>query len=57
MRSRFTAHVARDYRYLHLTYRPTAKKPYVEEEEMAPIQWTRLTIHAHERVPRSRDCG
>jgi SEC-C motif-containing protein len=48
MRSRFTAHVARDYRYLHLTYRPTAKKPYVEEEEMAPIQWTRLTIHAHE---------
>ena len=48
MRSRFTAHVARDYRYLHITYRPTAQKPYVDEQDAAPIQWSRLAIHAHE---------
>lgn len=50
MRSRFTAHVAHDWRYLHRTYRPTAGKPYVEEEEAdaAPLAWSRLEIHAHE---------
>ena len=48
MRSRFTAHVAHDWRYLHRTYRPTAKKPYVEEEDASPIPWSRLAIHAHE---------
>lgn len=51
MRSRFTAHVARDWRYLHATYRPTARKPYVEEKEPVEIQWTRLVIHAHEPGP------
>lgn len=47
MRSRFTAHVARDWRYLHATYRPTARKPYVEEDAVE-IPWTRLVVHAHE---------
>ncbi len=48
MRSRFTAHVAHDWRYLHRTYRPTADKPYVDEEETSPLAWSRLVIHAHE---------
>jgi SEC-C motif-containing protein len=48
MRSRFTAHVARDWRYLHHTYRPTSRKPYVDEGDAAEIAWTRLSIHAHE---------
>jgi SEC-C motif-containing protein len=48
MRSRFTAHVANDYAYLHRTHRPTANTPYVAEPELAPIQWTKLTVHAHE---------
>ncbi len=50
MRSRFTAHVAHDFAYLHRTYQPTAKLPYVEEKEPGPpMQWTRLVIHAHDR--------
>ena len=50
MRSRFTAHVARDYRYLHRTYQPTAQRPYVEEPDAdaTPMQWSRLVVHAHE---------
>lgn len=48
MRSRFTAHVARDWKYLHFTYRPTARKPYVAEEDPVEIPWTRLVIHSHE---------
>jgi SEC-C motif-containing protein len=48
MRSRFTAHVGRDYRYLHRTYDATAPRPYVEEKDDAPMQWTRLAVHAHE---------
>ena len=51
MRSRFTAHVAHDWRYLHATYRPTSRKPYVEEEDAAQIPWTRLIVHAHEPGP------
>ena len=52
MRSRFTAHVARDYRYLHVTYRPTAHQPYVEEVDPVDIKCTRLVIHAHEPGPK-----
>ncbi len=51
MRSRFTAHVVRDYKHLHLTYAGTAKKPYVEQtakENTYDLPWTRLVIHAHE---------
>lgn len=49
MRSRFTAHVVRDYRHLHRTYWETARRPFVEEREEGPdMKWTRLVIHAHE---------
>ena len=48
MRSRFTAHVARDYAYLHRTHHPTAHLPYVEEADDSPVQWTRLAVHSHE---------
>jgi SEC-C motif-containing protein len=48
MRSRYTAHVIRDYAYLHRTYRETASRPYVKEVVDDPIVWTRLTIHSHE---------
>jgi SEC-C motif-containing protein len=51
MRSRFTAHVVRDYRHLHFTYAGTAKKTYVEEtakENTYDLEWTRLEIHSHE---------
>ena len=48
MRARFTAHVAHDFRFLHETYRPTAGKPFVEEEGEPPVKWTRLEVRAHE---------
>lgn len=49
MRSRFTAHVAQDDRYLHLTYEPTASKPFeAQPEDMPAIGWTRLVVHSHE---------
>jgi SEC-C motif-containing protein len=48
MRARFTAHVLRDYRFLHETHRPTAGKPYVEETGEPAMQWTKLVVHAHE---------
>jgi SEC-C motif-containing protein len=48
MRSRFTAHVARDYAYLHRTYQPTANLPYQPEANPWTQDWTRLVIHAHE---------
>lgn len=51
MRSRFTAHVVRDYRHLHRTYLGTAKRPYVEETG-DDIAWTRLVVHAHEVGPK-----
>jgi len=48
MRSRFTAHVTRNFAYLHRTYLPTARLPYVEATEESPIHWSRLVVHAHE---------
>lgn len=48
MRSRFTAHVAHDDVYLHRTYLPTAKTPFVPEPDALRIGWTRLQIHSHE---------
>jgi SEC-C motif-containing protein len=47
MRSRFTAHVVRDFLYLHRTYLPTAHRPYVEEPDAPKVPWTRLVIHSH----------
>ncbi|HTL67495.1 MAG TPA: YchJ family metal-binding protein [Lacunisphaera sp.] len=48
MRARFTAHVVHDFKFLHESHRPTAGKPYVEEEGTPPITWTRLEVHGHE---------
>ena len=48
MRSRFTAHVARDYLYLHRTYQPTSKLPFKDESDPSPPGWSRLVIHTHE---------
>ena len=48
MRSRFTAHVARDYAHLHRTYLKTAHEPYTPEDDPAPTSWTRLVIHSHD---------
>jgi SEC-C motif-containing protein len=48
MRSRFTAHVARDYAHLHRSYAGTASEAYVELPDEPAIGWTRLEIHAHE---------
>lgn len=48
MRSRFTAHVVQDDQYLHRTYYPTAKTPFVPETDALRIGWTRLVIHSHE---------
>ncbi len=48
MRSRFTAHVAHDDAYLHRTYLPTAKLPFVEEPDAPRMQWTRLAVLSHE---------
>ncbi len=48
MRARFTAHVVRDYRFLHETHRPTAGRPYVAEEGEPAVTWTRLVVHSHE---------
>jgi SEC-C motif domain protein len=47
MRSRFTAHVVRDFRHLHRTYLETARRPFVEEAS-GDVDWTRLVIHAEE---------
>jgi SEC-C motif-containing protein len=47
MRSRFTAHVVRDYRHLHRTYLETARRPYVEESG-SPMNWTRLVVQREE---------
>ena len=52
MRSRFTAHVVRDFPYLHRTYLPTARLPYVAEPDSPKVAWTRLVIHSHETGPR-----
>ena len=52
MRSRFTAHVVRDYEHLHRTVLETAKEPYVPDPEAGGTNWTRLVIHSHEKGAR-----
>lgn len=47
MRARFTAHVADAGEFLHTSYLPTSRLPYVEEKA-APLAWSRLVIHSHE---------
>lgn len=48
MRARFTAHVANENKFLHYSYLPSSRQPYVEEADAAPLPWTRLVIHSHE---------
>jgi SEC-C motif-containing protein len=48
MRARFSAHVVHNFKFLHDTYRPTAGKPFVDEEGESPVKWTRLEVHGHE---------
>jgi len=51
MRARFTAHVTRNFAFLHRTYRPTSRQPFVEEKEAPKTQWTRLVVHQHAAGP------
>jgi SEC-C motif-containing protein len=48
MRSRFSAHAARNWEHLHRTYAKTANEPYVPEKDIQGRDWSRLVIHAHE---------
>ncbi len=52
MRSRFTAHVLRDFEHLHRTVLETAKEPYVADPEAGGTDWTRLVIHSHEKAAK-----
>ena len=54
MRARYSAHVVKDYKFLHDSYRPTAGKPYVAEEGEPAITWTKLVVHGHETLPDGR---
>jgi SEC-C motif-containing protein len=47
MRSRFTAHVANDQGFLHRTFLPTARLPYVPKPGEPVPRWTRLIVHRH----------
>jgi len=47
MRARFTAHAIRDFAFVHRTYRPTARQPYVPAPEGPTTEWTRLVIHSN----------
>jgi len=48
MRSRFTAHVARNWEHLHRSYAKTANEPYAPEGDVEGRDWSRLVIHSHE---------
>jgi SEC-C motif-containing protein len=47
MRARFTAHAIRDFAFVHRTYRPTSRQPYVPVPDGPATEWTRLEVHAH----------
>jgi len=52
MRSRFTAHVARDFEHLHRTHLESSKEPYAADSEQDGANWTRLVIRSHEKGPK-----
>jgi SEC-C motif-containing protein len=52
MRSRFTAHVKKDFAHVHRTYLATKDEPFVPDPEAATTAWTRLAIHSHEAGAR-----
>ena len=47
MRARFTAHVVHDFGFLHRTYRPTSRQPFVPVTDKPATHWTRLEVHSH----------
>ncbi len=47
MRARFTAHAVKDFGFVHRTYRPTSKQPYVPLPDGQATDWTRLVVHRH----------
>jgi SEC-C motif-containing protein len=47
MRARFTAHATRDFGFVHRTYRPTSRQPYVPDPDGPTTEWTRLVVHNH----------
>jgi SEC-C motif domain protein len=48
MRARFTAHALRDFSFVHRTYAPTARQPYVAGPDGPTTEWTRLVVHSHQ---------
>jgi SEC-C motif domain protein len=48
MRARFTAHALRDFAFVHRTYRPTARQPFVPVQDGPTTEWTRLDVHSHQ---------
>ncbi|MFI5357490.1 MAG: YchJ family protein [Opitutales bacterium] len=52
MRSRYTAHVVHDTRYLDRTYLPTLRHPATEPSAPGPTQWVKLEIHRHDAQVR-----
>lgn len=52
MRSRFTAHVVRNFLHLHRTHLESSREPFVDDPEAEGQDWTRLVIHSQE--PGSR---
>lgn len=48
MRSRYTAHVVGDTRYLDRTYLPTAKLPPTEDAALPATKWVKLVINQHD---------
>lgn len=48
MRARFTAHAIRDFAFVHRTYRPTSRQPFVPIPDGPTTEWTRLEIHSHQ---------
>ena len=47
MRSRFTAHVVRDFEHLHRSHLESSREPYVPDPHARSENWTRLVIHSH----------
>jgi SEC-C motif-containing protein len=47
MRARFTAHATGDFAFVHRTYRPTSRQPYVPMPDGEATEWTRLEVHSH----------
>ena len=47
MRARFTAHVANAGEFLHTSYLPSSRQPYVPDDSPS-LDWTRLVIHSHD---------